>query len=37
MEVTILETGEVQGYVMEDDHTAVEVLKLDSPDRGCDG
>ena len=30
VEVTILETGEVQGYVMEDDHTAVEVLKLDS-------
>lgn len=30
VEVTILETGEVQSYVMEDDHTAVEVLKLDS-------
>lgn len=30
VEVTILETGEVQGFVMEDDHTAVEVLKLDA-------
>ena len=30
VEVTILETGEVQGFVMEDDHTAVEVLKVDA-------
>ncbi|XBX07584.1 SpaA isopeptide-forming pilin-related protein [Enterocloster clostridioformis] len=30
VEVTILETGEVQGAVMEDDHTAVEILKTDS-------
>ena len=30
MEVIILETGEVQGFVMEDDHTAVEVLKVDA-------
>lgn len=30
VEVTILETGEVQGFVMEDDHTAVEVLKTDA-------
>ena len=30
VEVVILETGEVQGFVMEDDHTAVEVLKVDA-------
>lgn len=30
VEVTILENGEVQGAVMEDDHTAVEILKTDS-------
>lgn len=30
VEVTILETGKVQGFVMEDDHTAVEVLKTDA-------
>ena len=30
VEVTIRETGEVQGFVMEDDHTAAEVLKLDA-------
>lgn len=30
VEVVVLETGEVQGFVMEDDHTAVEVLKLDA-------
>ncbi len=30
VEVTILETGEVQGFAMEDDHTAVEVLKTDA-------
>lgn len=30
VEVIILETGEVQGCIMEDDHTAVEVLKLDA-------
>ena len=30
VEVIVLETGEVQGAVMEDDHTAVEILKTDS-------
>lgn len=30
VEVIIEETGEVQGFVMEDDHTAVEVTKLDA-------
>lgn len=30
VEVIILETGEVQGAVMEDDHTSVEILKTDS-------
>ncbi|MFR5631454.1 MAG: SpaA isopeptide-forming pilin-related protein [Monoglobales bacterium] len=30
VEVVIKETGEVQGFVMEDDHTAMEVLKVDS-------
>ena len=30
VEVIIEETGEVQGFVMEDDHTAVEVLKVDA-------
>lgn len=30
VEVTVLETGEVQGFVMEDDHTALEVFKLDA-------
>ena len=30
IEVIVLETGEVQGYIMEDDYTAVEIKKLDA-------
>lgn len=30
VEVIIKETGEVQGFVMEDDHTSIELLKVDA-------
>jgi len=30
IEVIVLETGEVQGYIMEDDYTVVEIKKLDA-------